>query len=430
MSVRGSSNHRVPAVIALVLFMAAGLFSVTTPAAVQAAPGDVGQAGPSFGGSGADPTGTKPESKVWFNDGFWWASMYNSSASAFTIHRLSGTTWTNTGVVIDDRENTHSDALSDGTKLYVASHVYTTSPAAGNPARLYRYTYNAGTDTYALDGGFPQTINDWSSETLVIDKDSTGQLWATWTRGGSVRVNRTTSGDQTWGTEFIPAVTNPTVASDDISTLVAFGGNKIGLLWSRQNGSPDEFRFSIHDDSATDTTWGASVSVFPGNNFADDHLNLKADPAGNLFAVVKTSLSSGDNLVVLRRSTGGAWTSATFSTGQGTMTRGVLAVDTTNNLLHVFATAPEGNGTIYEKTSPLSSLSFASGLGTPFINDNDSKHLNNATTTKQTVNSTTGLLVLAGHETLNEYWFNVDTLGGGPPPTPTPTPTRAARRSP
>ena len=195
MSARGSSNRHVPVVVGLVVFMAAGLFGVTAaaPAVVRAAPGDVGLPGPSFAGSGADPTGTKPESKVWFNDGFWWASMYNGAASAFTIHRLSGATWTNTGAVIDARENTHSDALWDQAagKLYIASHVYTTSPSNGNNALLYRYSYNAGADTYALDGGFPQTINTWSSETLVIDKDSTGQLWATWTRGGSVRVNRT-----------------------------------------------------------------------------------------------------------------------------------------------------------------------------------------------------------------------------------------------
>ena len=160
--------------------------------------------------------------------------------------------------------------------------------------------------------------------------------------------------------------TNTGVGSDDISTLVAFGGNKIGLLWSKQNGSPDAFHFSIHDDSAADTTWGASTAVYPGNNFADDHLNLKADPAGNLFAVVKTSLGSGhpepgrapaihrrdvDERHVQHRS--------------GTMTRGILAIDTTNNLLHVFATAPESNGTIYEKTSPLSSCPSPERLGTP-----------------------------------------------------------------
>jgi Big-like domain-containing protein len=425
MSKRGAPYGRVPVVVGLIAFMVVGVLSFTSPTVVRAAPGDVGQAGPSFAGSGADPTGTKPEAKIWFNDGFWWASMYRATASAYTIHRLSGTTWTDTGVVIDDRENTHSDALWDQTagKLYIASHVYTTSPSNGNNALLYRYSYNAGADTYALDSGFPQTINTWSSETLVIDKDSSGQLWATWTRGNSVRVNRTTNGDQTWGTEFVPAVSGTSNGSDDISTLVAFGGNKIGLLWSNQSGSPDSFFFSVHDDNATDTTWGASTAVYPGNNFADDHLNLKADPAGNLFAVVKTSLGAGQpNLVVLRRSAAGTWTNQTYSTGQGTMTRGVLAVDTTNNLLHVFATAPESNGTIYEKTSPLSSLSFASGLGTPFIRDNSQDDLNNATTAKGTVNSTTGLLVLAGHETLNEYWFNVDPLGGGGGPTPTPTP--------
>ena len=157
MSNRGSSNCRVPVVIGLFVFLVVGLYGVTAPA-VRAAPGDVGQAGPSFVGSGADPTGTKPESKVWYNDGFWWASMYNASASAFTIHRLSGTTWTNTGVVIDGRENTHQDALWDQAagKLYVASHVYDVSPQPEVPRSLYRFSYNAGSDTYALDGVFPR----------------------------------------------------------------------------------------------------------------------------------------------------------------------------------------------------------------------------------------------------------------------------------
>ena len=41
------------------------------------------------------------------------------------------------------------------------------------------------------------TINSARSETLVIDKDSTGKLWATWEQGGQVWVNRTTGSD-TW----------------------------------------------------------------------------------------------------------------------------------------------------------------------------------------------------------------------------------------
>ncbi len=57
------------------------------------------------------------------------------------------------------------------------------------PSRLYRYSYNGSTDTYTRDSGFPVTINNFRTETLVIDKDSSGQLWATWVQGGKVWVN-------------------------------------------------------------------------------------------------------------------------------------------------------------------------------------------------------------------------------------------------
>ena len=62
-------------------------------------------------------------------------------------------------------------------------------------AKLYVFTYAAGVYSPA---GSPTIINNVRSESLVIDKDSTGQLWATWVQGGSgarkVWVNRTTSG--------------------------------------------------------------------------------------------------------------------------------------------------------------------------------------------------------------------------------------------
>ena len=67
--------------------------------------------------------------------------------------------------------------------------------ASGYPSRLYRYSYNASTDTYTKDSGFPVTINNYRLETLVIDKDSTGTLWATWTQGDLVYVNHTVGGD-------------------------------------------------------------------------------------------------------------------------------------------------------------------------------------------------------------------------------------------
>jgi hypothetical protein len=42
---------------------------------------------------------------------------------------------------------------------------------------------------------FPLQINDYSTETLTIDKDSSGALWATWVQESSVYVDSTVGGD-------------------------------------------------------------------------------------------------------------------------------------------------------------------------------------------------------------------------------------------
>src|ERR671915_781356 len=165
------------------------------PGGRRRAPGDIGFEGPSSVGAGSAPTGSKPESKLWWNDGFWWASMWHAASGDFHIFRLDqGTqTWVDTGVALDDRPSTRADTLWDGAagKLYVASHRFSESPATGFPSRLYRFSYDAATNTYTRDSGFPVLINNFRTETLVIDKDSTGQLWATWVQGGKVWVNRT-----------------------------------------------------------------------------------------------------------------------------------------------------------------------------------------------------------------------------------------------
>jgi hypothetical protein len=158
----------------------------------SAATGDVGIQGASYSGVTA-PTGEKPESKLWFNDGRWWSVMFDTPSGTWRIFYLnrsaSPEVWVNTGTVVDTRANTLSDALSTGSTLYVASHVKATSNtsvATNQPARLYRYSYNAAAKTYALDSGFPTNINNTSSETLTIDRDSAGLLWATWTEQTSV----------------------------------------------------------------------------------------------------------------------------------------------------------------------------------------------------------------------------------------------------
>jgi trimeric autotransporter adhesin len=388
----------------------------------QAAPGDIGYEGPSTAGAGSGITASKPESKVWRNDGFWWASMWHTASTDFHIFKLDqGTqTWADTGVALDDRGSSHADVLWDGAagKLYVASHVFSDSPSAGYASRLYRYSYDAATDTYAKDPGFPVTINNYRLETLVIAKDSTGELWATWAQGNQVWVNRTlctpTCNDASWGTPFVISTT--AVKPDDISSVIALGGNRVGVLWSDQAAA--KFSFGIHDDDQPDNVWSFETAL-QGPGLADDHVNLKTDAAGRVFAAVKTSKSaSADPLTMLLvRGPAGGWSSAVFGRVQDHHTRPIVEIDEVDGIVHMFATSPESRGQIYEKTSPAASISFPAGLGTPVIKDADGT-VNNVTSTKQNVDASTGLVVVAAGSSAR-YWHNFLPLGSGGPVPPT-----------
>ncbi|MDQ3867511.1 MAG: hypothetical protein M3304_11930 [Actinomycetota bacterium] len=395
---------------------------------IVAAAGSLGFQDHSFSGAGDDrPSSSKPESKLWWNDGSWWADMWDPTSVSHHIFRLntSTQTWIDTGVQLDDRASTRSDTLWDGTHLYVASHVVNScdcsTSAFGTPSRLYRYSYSATTKTYSLDAGFPVAINDTSTETLVIDKDSTGTVWATWAQDNKVEVAHTIGGDdQIWAAPFVLPVSGAdNLGSDDISSVIAFGGNKIGIMWSNQVASA--MYFAIHIDGTADTQWDPSRTAVQGPNYADDHVNLKslqADASGRVFAVVKTSLNDLPNanpnapliMVLVRAPTTGDWSSYVFGRIRDDHTRPILVLDSEHNVMHVFATAPVTGGAIYEKSSPLNNISFPDGLGTPVIKDAASAHMGNATSTKQSVNSTTGLVVMATNDTTQYYWHAYESL--------------------
>jgi hypothetical protein len=382
-------------------------------------------------GTGGAATGEKPESKLWFNDGSWWGVLFDSVSQTFRIFRLDRArqTWVDTAILVDNRPKSRADTLWDGQHLYVSSHMFATSSATaapGNPARLSRYSYDPTSSTYSLDSGFPVSISDYSSETLTIDKDSTGVLWASWVQGSQVYVNRTTGDDTAWGTPFaLPVTGSSNLNSDDISAVAAFG-NKIGVMWSNQVASM--MYFAVHQDGDPSDTWQQSRTAVQGPNSADDHINLKSlqgDPAGHVFAAVKTSLddaganSSAPQILVLARDPAtGDWSSASFGRISDCHTRPILMLDSQRQVLHVFATAPDTGcpfsgtaGTIFEKTSPMSNISFPLGRGTPVIRDVASPNLNNVTSSKQTVSDASGLVVMASNDVTKRYWHADVTLG-------------------
>lgn len=416
----------LPRIVALpAAFAVLSLLPSAGVAPAAAATGDIGSAGQSYAPLTRSPTGSKPESKLWFNGG-WWATMFNAGASAHRIYKLDPATgrWRDTGVPIDTRVTSRADALWDAAtgKLYIASHVYTTSGRAagkGNSGRLYRYSYNGVKGTYSLDPGFPVVINAAKSETLVIDKDSTGTLWATWTQGRRVYVNHSVGrNDALWGRPYVVPGAATTLTSDDISSVIHFGGTKIGVMWSNQ--VDHAFHFAVHGDGASDAAW--STSVVPTGLNADDHINLKADGSGQVFAAVKTNVgrqSSTPMILLLVRSATGSWSSTTFGTAADSQTRPIVLLDQQHAVVHMLATCPQppkrsgqSGGDICEKTTPMSPLSFAPGIGTPVLRALRSPALNDVTSTKQNLSAATGLVVLASNATSRAYWWMLQPLGG------------------
>src|SRR4030095_9772170 len=92
--------RRISSGLLLATILISGVLGFT-PA--RAAAIDVGYKDFSMSGATA-PTGEKPQSKLWCNDGIWWGVMYNKASTSkhFEIYRFNWATdtWTTTGVMV------------------------------------------------------------------------------------------------------------------------------------------------------------------------------------------------------------------------------------------------------------------------------------------------------------------------------------------
>jgi hypothetical protein len=405
---------------AIVLMMAASCGRGST--APGPAVDDVGYRDFSFssggvGMAGHGPTGAKPQSKLWYNDGFWWGILFDRSTDEYHIYRYNGNTytWSETGTFVDQRNFSRADALWDGNKLYVVSAGYS-YPSNIFGAHLLRYGYDAATDRYTLDAGFPVIITEGTTEmveAVVLEKDTTDKLWVTYIQNGKVYISHTLGDDLSWGTPFVLPVGGTSVdPADDISSIIAFG-DQIGVMWSNQ--VDDAFYFATHKDGDPEDAWQVST-VLQEPGMVNDHINLKVDSSGKVYAAVKTKRDrtnrapDAPEILLLVRDEGGSWTSHVFGRVSDDHSRPIVLLDEEHRQLYVVATAPRETdgqlgGKIYYKRTSLDDISFEEGLGTPFIRSTTDANINDATSTKQNLNSETGLLV-ATSDNVSDYYFH------------------------
>ena len=378
---------------------ASGRPAAAAPASVD---GPVTYPGFGYGVAVTSPTKDKPQSKLWFQDGAWWALMVTPAAEQVHVFELQDNhAWRDTGAVVDERQLSTADALWDGERLHIATRT------RESEVRYVRLSYSPQTRSYEVEPGFPVVLDDAGANSVAIAKDSTGVLWATFVQDDRLLVTHSDGPDgRRWVAPFNPAGSAGLATEDDISSIDSFDG-RIGVMWSNQRTGA--FSFLSHEDGAPDDQWSPLETPVQGEAMSDGHVTLVAAEDGTLYAGVKTSLDdleasplTAPLVMVLERSPRGTWTPHVAGTVGDDMTRPELVLDEEQRLLHLFYATPSGGGRIFGKSSTLDGMRWAPGLGTAYMSTPGGA-LNNVTSTKQAIDSTSGLVLLASDAVAHRY---------------------------
>jgi hypothetical protein len=151
------------------------------------------------------------------------------------------------------------------------------------------------------------------------------------------------------------------------------------------------------------------------SGMANDHLNVKADSKGRVFAVTKTRRDRIDRDldapygVLWVRDRQGNWTSHTYSKVRDSYTRSLVLMDEERRHLYIFGTSPTcWGGEIYYKRTNLDDVSIENGRDTLFMRGSDGTEIGDATSTKQNLDNLGGDVgpMLVASDVTGGYYYN------------------------
>lgn len=258
---------------------------------------------PIFGTGVPNPTQDKPQSKLWFAHGRYWAWLPVPNGS--TVLEQTATGW---------EELLHLRKFLAGlpgqADVWSDEQIVRSVLVGGDRLAVVEIKYDVERKTYvpsSLRHEFslpPLGSSPDQLETATIARGSDNRWWIAFDRDQKIFAVRTSDREgQDWS-DF--QLIGANIYRDDISALFALK-DRVGVIWSDQVA--DAVYFREHLDGRPPEDWSPPIVVEQGKKTADDHLSGVVAEDGTLFVATKNSVDViGKPQLVLRiRRPDGRW---------------------------------------------------------------------------------------------------------------------------
>lgn len=291
----------------------------------------------------SSPTRDKPQSKLWYAQGHWWAWLPVRGGSA--VWKRTDEGW--------QRDEALAIALAE---LPGQADVWADDAGVRailvepNRLTLVSLRYDSHRDGYCVDSVHPCPLDQVAAprdttETATLARDGTGQWWIAYDRAAQTYVRAFNDGPNAAWSE--PVKLGEPIKADDVCAIAALP-ECVGVVWSDQ--LHDAVYFAAHRNGDGLDVWQIPEVVEQGRRTADDHVNLAVGGDGTLFVASKNSVDRiGEPQLVLRvRRPSGAWQNFPYAvvTTEQMPSRPIVQLNhdaTRLRLLHsVYPAAPSG----------------------------------------------------------------------------------------
>jgi hypothetical protein len=239
-----------------------------------------------------EPTADKPQSKVWFAAGHWWAWLPWSGSGSKVWRRGEDGQWTE-----EEHLNKTLGALPKQVDVWAAGNLVVAAMCQDRKLAVVSLLWNEESNRYLLNAP-PLTLEETGRiETVTVDRDKAGFFWLAYPADSAdTRKIVTRIVPPEFNRLGPKVVLADDVKHDDICVIARMNGS-MGVLWSNQK--TEQVLYSRHQSGSPVGEWWAPDTVASGNETADDHLNFckprirgRGENDVRLFAATKNSLDA------------------------------------------------------------------------------------------------------------------------------------------